>query len=367
MPTEPQSLFLLGSSHRVASLEERERINLPADRKESFYEGLRALPGMKECLVLNTCNRTEIYGTGNGTNPLEAVKKYLADFRQLEAEFIAKHFYQREGEAVVKHAFEVASGLDSQMVGETEILGQVKEAYEDALNRKSAGKTLNRVFQKSFQAAKWARTHTGISRGQVNLGNVICELTRRIFGDVAASRLLIVGAGEVAELAMTAFHSRGTRAITVTGRTFDWCPLSRKKPEELAERVDGFTLGFNTFQESLHLFDIVLCSTAKGDPIITMEAIQKALTQRPARPLFLIDVAMPRDIEESVGTLENVYLYNLDDVSAIANENLENRKGEVERCRDALAKRASNIWNQLTGSPRPPSASNQSATERSAG
>lgn len=346
MPTEEPNLFLLGSSHRVASLEERERISLPTDSMESFYEGLRALPGMEECLILNTCNRTEIYGSGNGASSLAAVRDYLGDFRQLEADFLERHFYQREGEAVVRHAFEVASGIDSQMVGETEILGQVKEAYDDALRRKSAGKILNRVFQKSFQAAKWARTHTGISRGQVNLGNVICELTRRIFGKVAASRLLVIGSGEVAEVALTAFHSRGCRAITVTGRSFD-------KAHALAEGVEGSTLDFDAFRDSLHLFDVVVCSTAGEDPILTRENVAAALAQRPARPLFLIDVAMPRDVEESAGELENVYLYNLDDVSTIANENLENRKGEVERCREALAKRASRIWEQLNWQDRP--------------
>jgi glutamyl-tRNA reductase len=347
MATESQSLFLLGSSHRVASLEERERISLPADSMETFYEGLRNLPGMEECLVLNTCNRTEIYGAGNGSAPLAAVSEYLSKFRDLDSDFLDRHFYQREGEDVVRHAFEVASGIDSQMVGETEILGQVKAAYDDALQRKSAGKILNRVFQKSFQAAKWARTHTGISRGQVNLGNVICELARRIFGEVAASRLLVIGSGEVAETALTSFHSRGNRAITVTGRSFD-------KAHALAEGVEGSTLDFEAFRDSLHLFDVVVSSTAGEDPILTRDTVRDALAKRPARPLFLIDVAMPRDVEDTVGELENVYLYNLDDVSAIANENLANRKGEVERCRKDLGKRAKRIWDQLAGS-NPPS------------
>ena len=355
MSAKEPSLFLLGTSHRVASLEERERISLPADSIDAFYDGLRQLEGMDECLLLNTCNRTEIYGVGNGSSPFESIRSYLREFRKLDDDFLRRHFYEEEGEDVVRHAFEVAAGIDSQMVGETEILGQVKEAYDDALRRKSSGKTLNRVFQKSFQAAKWARTHTGISKGQINLGNVICELTRRIFGDVSSCRLLIVGAGEVAETAMSAFHSRGARGITITGRTFEWCPLSRKKPEELAEQVDGFTLGFDAFQESTHLFDIIICSTSKKESILTRKAVETALCKRPARPLFLIDVAMPRDVEESVGELENVYLYNLDDVSAIANENLASRQGEVARCKDGLSKRAKRIWDQLVASPRPPS------------
>ncbi|MFP6854952.1 MAG: glutamyl-tRNA reductase, partial [Opitutales bacterium] len=242
MSTKGPNLFLIGSSHRVASLDERERISLPSDRVEPFYEGLRSLPEMTECLLLNTCNRTEIYGAGNGSSPLEAVKNYLTDFLDLESDFLRRHFYAKEGEAVIRHAFEVASGVDSQMVGETEILGQVKDAYDDAMQRKSSGKLLNRVFQKSFQAAKWARTHTGISKGQVNLGNVICELTRRIFGEMEASRLLVVGSGEVAEVTLAAFRSRGCRAITVTGRSFD-------KAHALAEGVNGATLDFEAFRD----------------------------------------------------------------------------------------------------------------------
>ncbi len=348
MPTNEPKLFLLGSSHRVASLNERELISLPSNEVESFYQGLRSLPGMKECLVLNTCNRTEIYGTGNGSSPLLAVRDYLKDFRQLEANFLDRHFYQYEGQAVIRHAFEVASGIDSQMVGETEILGQVKEAYEDALRRKSAGKMLNRVFQKSFQAAKWARTHTGISKGQVNLGNVICELTRRIFGDVSSSRLLIVGSGEVAELAMVAFNSRNCREISVTGRTFE-------NARGLAEKVNGSTLDFQSFRKSLHLFDVVVTSTAGNDPLLSRETIRSALAERPARPLFLIDVAVPRDVDESVSELENVYLYNMDDVSAIANENLKSRMAEVDRCRGALANRAIRLWDQLRNQSSSPS------------
>ena len=348
MPAEPPNLFLLGSSHRVASLEERERISLPADSIDDFYKGLQALPGLKESLVLNTCNRTEIYVSGNGSPPLGPVSEYLMNFRKLENEFLEKHTYQRQGEAVVKHAFEVTSGIDSQMVGETEILGQVKDAYDDALNRESTGKVLNRVFQKSFQAAKWARTHTGISRGQVNLGNVICELARRIFGDVSACRFLVVGSGEVAEMALDAFGSRGARAITVTGRTYE-------KARELAEKANGAVLGFDSFRDSLHLFDVVLCSTSGEDPILTREVVREAIAKRPARPLFLIDVSMPRDVEQSVGDLESVYLYNLDDVSAIANENLKSRQAEVAKCREALEKRAGQIWNQLLFSSNPPS------------
>lgn len=360
-----QSLHLLGSSHHVAGLDVREKISLAQEEVDDFYKGLSSLPGLDECLLLNTCNRTEIYGASkNGFSP-NILQKYLSEFRKLDPDFLLKHSYLHSGQKVVKHLFEVASGIDSQMVGETEILGQVKKAYEDACRRKVSGKMLNRLFQKGFQAAKWARTNTGISRGQVNLGNVLCELARRIFGKVSNTRLLVIGAGEVAESAMEAFKSRGSQAITVTGRTFDWCPLSRRKPDELAEKYGGFALAFAKFQESLHHFDVIITSTTSGKSIISSSDVIRCMKQRPAKPLFLIDASVPRNIDEDVSTIDNVFLYNMDDVSSIANENLKFRMEEVNRCRNVLGKRALRIWEQMTNQAQSASADNQSTTPSS--
>jgi glutamyl-tRNA reductase len=349
------SLFLLGTSHQVANLNERESIALPNNSIDSFYEGLENLPGLQECLVLNTCNRTEIYGSAGPSFQFESLLKYFSNFRELDANFLAEKTYQRTGAEVVRHLFEVASGIDSQMVGETEILGQLKKAYDEACERGATGKSLNRLFQKSFQAAKWARTNTGISKGQVNLGNVLCELARRIFGQVDKCRLLVVGAGEVAESALEAFKSRGSEAITVTGRTFDWCPLSRRKPDELAQKFDGFTLAYSKFHESLHLFDVVLASTASSQALLTHAQVAQAMKKRPSKPLFLIDASVPRNVEEEASGVDNVYLYNMDDVSAIANENLQSRLAEVEKCRLALSKRALRLWEQMRAHPSLPS------------
>ncbi len=348
------SLFLLGTSHQVANLQERETIALPNDSIDSFYKGLVALPGLKECLVLNTCNRTEIYGSADPAFKFESALEFMANFRKLDLEFLTQKTYQRTGAEVVRHLFEVASGIDSQMVGETEILGQLKKAYDEAYERGATGKELNRLFQKSFQAAKWARTHTGISKGQVNLGNVLCELARRIFGQVDQCRFLVVGAGEVAESALEAFKSRGSEAITVTGRTFDWCPLSRRKPDELAQKFDGFTLAYSKFHESLHLFDVVLASTASSKALLTKGQVERSMKKRPAKPLFLIDASVPRNVEENAAKVDNVYLYNMDDVSAIANENLQSRLAEVEKCRLALSKRALRLWEQMRAQPNLP-------------
>jgi glutamyl-tRNA reductase len=356
MSKQPDSsLFLLGTSHQVANLNERESIALPNSSIDSFYNGLNALAGLQECLVLNTCNRTEIYGSADATFQFESLLQYFAHFRELGLEFLAEKTYQRTGAEVVRHLFEVASGIDSQMVGETEILGQLKKAYDEACERGATGKALNRLFQKSFQAAKWARTNTGISKGQVNLGNVLCELARRIFGQVDQCRLLVVGAGEVAESSLEAFKSRGSEAITVTGRTFDWCPLSRRKPDELAQKFDGFTLAYSKFHESLHLFDVVLASTASSQALLTQDQVVQAMKKRPSKPLFLIDASVPRNVEEGAAGVDNVYLYNMDDVSAIANENLQSRLAEVEKCRHALSKRALRLWEQIRAQPSLPS------------
>ena len=359
------SLHLLGSSHHIADLAVREKISLPQGKIDDFYKGLSTLPGLDECLLLNTCNRTEIYGaSSNGFSP-DTLRDYLSEFHQLDPEFLRKYSYQHSGEKVVRHLFEVAAGIDSQMVGETEILGQVKRAYEDACERNVSGKMLNRLFQRGFQAAKWARTNTGISKGQINLGNVLCELARRIFGKVSNSRLLVIGAGKVAESAIEAFKSRGSQAITVTGRTFDWCPLSRRKPDELAEKYDGFALAFSKFHDSLHHFDVILTSTASGGSLISVDAINQAMKNRPAKPLFLIDASVPRNIDEAVAKIDNVFLYNMDDVSAIANENLNSRMAEVDLCRSVLGKKAVRIWEQMTHHTSSNSSANQSTASSS--
>ena len=362
MSVQNQSLHLFGSSHHLADLGIREKINLPASAIDEFYQGLSQLPGLEECLLLNTCNRTEIYGAANNGFSPNLLCEYLSEFRKIDYDFLAQHSYQHSGEKVVKHLFEVSSGIDSQMVGETEILGQVKKAYEDACERNVSGKMLNRLFQRGFQAAKWARTNTGISKGQVNLGNVLCELARRIFGKVSNSRLLVIGAGDVAESAMEAFKSRGSQEITVTGRTFDWCPLSRNKPDELAEKYGGYALAYSQFKNSLHHFDVILTSTSSGKCLLGEYEIKEAMAKRPAKPLFLVDASVPRNIDPRVSRIDNVFLYNMDDVSEIANENLKSRIAEVDRCRSTLSKKAIRLWSQMCSQPvNPDSSSNQSA------
>ena len=202
------------------------------------------------------------------------------------------------------------------------------------------GPVLNRLFEKSFQAAKSARTQTGITKGQVSIGNVAVDLANRIFGQVKNSRVLLIGSGEVGELTAQALKSRGVADISVTSRTFE-------NAHKLAHQFGGAAIDFEDFVNQLHRFDIIISSTAAPGAILTPETIRKALKQRRARPLFLIDLAMPRDIDPAVEDVDNVYLYNLDDLSTIANENLALRKAEIDKARTILKAHAWNLWLQL--------------------
>jgi glutamyl-tRNA reductase len=336
-----QSLFVLGSTHHQAPLEVRERMALTADDAARLQQELHAHTDIRECLVVNTCNRVEVYGLGtNGSNIENTIRDYLCARNGVSRELLDAHSCWHTNLDVLQHAFEVSCGLDSQMVGETDILGQMKEAYANARAAKCTGSVLNRLFEKSFQAAKSARTQTGITRGQVSIGNVAVDLANRIFGHLRDSRVLLMGSGDVAEKTAQSLKSRGVADITVASRTFENAHL-------LAHRLGGAAIELSDFGAQLKRFDIVISSTSAPGLILERDMIAAALKQRPDRPFFLIDVALPRDIAPTADTLENVYLYNLDDLSTIANENLELRKAEIERARTILKGYAWNLWLQL--------------------
>jgi len=234
----------------------------------------------------------------------------------------------------------VASGLDSQMVGETQILGQMKGSYAQAVKDNSVGPVLHRLFQKAFQAAKWARTETKIGTGQVSIGNVAVELASRIFGKLTVSRTLVIGSGEVGQEVAKAFRSRGVACMSIASRTTE-------RADVLAKEVDGLVIPFSTWMESLPYTDIGIFATSSPTALLDKLSSLEAMKKRPRRPLFLIDLAMPRNIDQSVEDLDNIYLYNLEDLADIANENLLNRKREVESCLKHLDTKAQYLWDKL--------------------
>ncbi len=334
-------IFLQGISHQTAPLEVREKLALSKDQIGALYQYLDDTVGLKECLVLNTCNRIEIYGLAEESVGSDWFLQQFDRFTHLDKDWFRDFGYWKSGFDTVHHLFEVAAGLDSQRIGETEIFGQVKSSYVLGVQNKTVGPVLHKVLQKGFQAAKWARTNTAINRGQVSMGNVAVDLARRIFGNLKDSRILVAGMGEVGEMTVKALISRGVKNITVSNR-------SPEKAVRMADEFGGRAIPFTECPNILPETDIMITSTAAKKWIFTRQMIEKALKRRPDKPLFLIDLAVPRDIESEVGKLSGVYLYNLDDLAEISNANLKIRQGEVEACRKALSKRSARLWKALS-------------------
>jgi len=343
MTPQTAQLSLVGVSHQTASMEEREKLVLAKDRFEDFYHGLKNLPCIQESLVLSTCNRLEIYSVTKAetsSDTIEEISEYICSFQGFDNTHFQKLKTVKSNKNVLEHIFSVASGIESQIVGETEILGQAKEAYAFARKQDSLGPVLNRLFQKTFQSAKWIRSHTSIGSGQVNVSNVAVDLAKKVFGRLETSRILVIGTGEIGEKTLKALRSRGASNITIVSRKLE-------RASEIAENMGIEALTIEQLGTSLPEHDIVLTSTASPTPVLTKTALSSALKMRSNRPFFLIDLAIPRDIEESAAELDNVYLYNLDDLAQIADENLRLRKVETTHGRRLLTERAEKTWDHF--------------------
>ncbi len=343
MTVELPELLLIGANHTSANLAVREALSLSNDQVDALYRRMGETNGISGVVILNTCNRIEIYAsiTRGAHQCLREVESHLSAVTNYPATALREVRYTVSDMEVIRHLFSVAAGLNSQMVGETEILGQVKLAYQQAQTLKRLDKTLHQVFQKTFQAAKWVRTHTGISEGQISIGNVAVELAQRIYGDLKKGRALVVGSGEVGRDVAKAFARRGVRSMGISGRT-------PERTEALAAETGGSVIPFGEWPSHLSEWDIIICATSARQPVISCADATHALQARPARPLFFIDLAVPRDVDPQVGELTNAYLYNFADLAAIANENLKQRKVAVETCQRVLGERAANLWDTLS-------------------
>jgi len=333
-------LFLIGASHRTASMEAREKLSLSGGKLEQLQHSLRALAGLREHTVLSTCNRMEVYGVADRSAAVEELQALLCGIGGMEAQAFERIRLRESGRAAIQHLLEVAAGVDSQMVGETEILGQVKEAYAKAQAAGATGAVLNRVFQKAFQAAKQVRTDTAIGEGQISVASVAVELAQKIFGDLCRCRVLVLGAGEIGEKTAKAFRSRRAADMTVASRRLD-------RAGELAAALGAKAAPFEQLPALLAESDIVVCSTAAPEAVVTPAIAGAALRHRAARPLFLIDLGLPRNVAPEVVELPNAFLYNLDDLARIAEENLAHRQAEISRARALLAGKAAALWDQV--------------------
>jgi glutamyl-tRNA reductase len=333
-------LFVIGATHHRAPLEVRERLAVASE--SGLRSDLATLSSLRELAVLNTCNRVEFYGVADDAGAADLVQAAYCARQKFEVAEFERIRIRLTGRDAALHLFEVASGLDSQLLGENEIFGQVKEAYAAAQASGTTGAVLNRVFQKAFQAAKHVRTHTGISAGQVSVANVAVDLAANIFGSLAEAKVLILGTGEIGEGTARAFKSRGAADLAVAGRRTE-------RAVEVASGLGAGTVRFEERDARLADYDIVVCSTAAPAAVLSRAAIAAAMKHRPARPLLLIDMAMPRDVEASAADLQNVFLYNLDDLAKIAEQNRSAREAEVVRCRSILSQRADGLWRQVEG------------------
>lgn len=334
------ALFVLGATHHRAPLAIREKLSLSAEAAAALHAEFAALPGLKEFAVLNTCNRVEFYGVATAPETLARLAAAFCTRQNFAVSDFEKIGLQLSNDAAVRHLIEVSSGLDSQLLGENEIFGQVKDAYATAQSRGSTGPVLNRVFQKGFQAAKHVRSQTGITVGQVSVANVAVDLALDIFGSLEKARILLVGAGEVGEKTAKAFQSRGAAALTVASRRLE-------RAMELATALGASAMPFEQRETRLAEFDVVVCATSAPDLVISLTATKAAIHKRPARPLFFIDQALPRDVDPAVAELDNVFLYNLDDLAKIAEANRAAREAELEKARAIVAEKATALWRQV--------------------
>src|SRR5271165_566932 len=333
-------LFLIGASHRTAPFDFREKLALGPEAEAGFALDLAGIKNVREFAVLNTCNRVEIYGVATEERALDEVANAFCARQRVDSRDFGRFGFVARGKDAVRHLFEVASGLDSQVLGETEIFGQVKRAYAAAQARGSVRATLNRLFQKAFQAAKLVRANTAVTAGQVSVANVAVDLALDVFGSLEDARVLLLGAGEMGRKSGRAFASRGARHLAVSSRSLE-------RAGQLAAELGAVVLPFEDREARLSEWDIVVCSTAAPGGVISAPAVRSAMRERAARPVLFVDLAMPRDVEASVADMANLYLYNLDDLAGIAETNRVARMAEAKHGREVLSQRADSVWPQL--------------------
>ncbi len=314
-------IVVVGVSHKTAPLEVREALAVPKERMAEALACLKSEAHLAEAMILSTCNRVEVYAGAAEGDPADAVASCFASFHGRPMGELEPFLYRVSGEAAVRHAFRVAASLDSLVLGEPQILGQVKDAYQAAEEAASLGGGLNALRNRSLAAAKRARTETSIGHNAVSVSYVAVELARKIFGSLKDRNVLIVGAGKMSELAAKHLVRNGAFATVLGGRTFE-------RAEELAAALGGRAVPFEGLRGELAKADIVISGTGATGLVIRKEDVEAARQSR-RRPLFLIDIAVPRDIEASVRKLEGVFLYDLDDLKSVADANLRERQKEA--------------------------------------
>jgi glutamyl-tRNA reductase len=339
-------LLLIGISHRTASVELRERVDFQARGLEAALRALAARGLARETAVLSTCNRAELYVECELLESArEDLVRFISEFHGIDGGELRPHMYERVDLDVARHLFRVAAGLDSLVVGEPQILGQVKEAHAAATSAQTVGPILNRLFHCSFGTGKRVRTETALGSGAVSVGFTAVALARKIFGGLKGRNVLVVGAGEMGKLTALHMKSQGVHRVTIVSRTMTHAARA-------AEAVGGASAApWEELDELLSGSDIVITATGAAAPILTKAHIETVMRPRRSRPLFIIDIALPRDVEAAAGEIEQVFLYNIDDLQATVQENLARRSNEVARAEAIVAEEVDkfNVWLRSRG------------------
>ena len=330
------NLFCVGLSHHTADVGTRERFAGHAET-DCILRGA----GCTEALLLTTCNRVEVYAASEKRVSTDEIARCLVRNIENDRSEYAPPFYRYEDEKCVQHLFRVASGLDSMVVGESEILGQVKKAYESARASGVAGPRLHRLFQRAFRVAKQVRTHTEITRGSVSVGSVAVDLAQRIFGQLSSCKVLVLGAGETSERTARALVSRGVTDLRVTNRSTD-------RAQELAGLVGGRAVRFDEWLQQCREIDILITSTSSETALLTPESLAPMLRNRVDRPLFLIDIAVPRDVDPSVNEMHGVYLYDIDSLQSVAEQSLALRRQQITAAEAIIAEHVADFQEKIS-------------------
>ncbi len=322
------TLVCVGLNYKTTPVEVRERLAFPEAVVPQAVKNIRELPGFAESVVLSTCNRVELYAShelAEAPQSHEALRDYLVRHFQLQPEHAeAMVLYQLDAAEAARHLFRVVSGLDSMVLGETEIFGQVKAAYKTALDHGTTGKTLNKLFQQAFTVGKRVRNDTMIQRGSTSVGSVAVDLAEKVH-DLKECRVMLVGAGEMSRTCAQSLLSRGAKSIIVSNRSYD-------KAVELAEEMKGRAMKFDEWEHALHEVDVIISSTSAPHFVIKPEQIEQTMRKRRWNPLLIIDIAVPRDVDPAVNAIEGVYLYDIDALQAIADDGRRERERQLALC-----------------------------------
>ncbi len=331
------ALIVVGVSHATAPIEVREKLAFTTRESLQVLSSLREERLLREGVVLSTCNRTEIYTVAENEDVIARITSLYA---HRLGENVERYLYVRQEREATAHLFSVAAGLESMILGEAQIHGQVKDAWEQS--RSESGPILNRMFQSALLAASRAREETGIGRGAASVSSAAVQLAKKIFGGLGGRHAMVLGAGDFAELALECLLSEGVRVAIVANRTHE-------RARALAERHGATAMHYDQCWESLRDVDVLICSTAAPVPVVTLARIRGPIEARGDRPLCILDIALPRDVEPAVGALDNVFLYDLDDLRAAAAANLERREEDVPAARAIIAEEVQKFWDWVAG------------------